>query len=188
MDARAFRLPWPEGTTLFEVDRDEVFTHKEAVLRGLGAQPKCSRQVVPADLERAWVGPLLQAGFDAEQPAAFLAEGLLVYLETGAVTSLLQALRGIAPAGSWLGLDVAGMELLSSPHVKPFLEMLAQLGCPWRFGTAEPEQLLSRYGWASSVVVPGEPAANYGRWPYPVAPRNVPGVPRSYLVTAWRRE
>jgi methyltransferase (TIGR00027 family) len=188
MDARAFRLLWPRGTTLFEVDRDEVVEHKEAVLHALGARPECARGVVRADLEREWVGPLHQAGFDAERPAAFLAEGLLVYLEAGAVTSLLGALRGLARPGSWLGLDVVGVELLSSPYLKAFLEMLEQLGCPWRFGTAEPEELLARQGWAPTVVIPGEPGANYGRWPYPVAPRNVPSVPRSYLVTAWRRE
>jgi methyltransferase (TIGR00027 family) len=187
MDARAFRLPWSAGTTIYEVDRDEVFAHKEAVLHALGAQPRCSRKVVRADLEREWVGHLLQSGFDAEQPAAFLAEGLLVYLESGAVESLMEAVQRLARPGSWLGLDVVGSGLLVSPYLRPFLEMLEGLGCPWRFGTDEPEQLLGRHGWAPGVVLPGEPEADFGRWPYPVAPRNVPGLPRSYLVTAWRR-
>jgi methyltransferase (TIGR00027 family) len=186
MDSRAFRLAWPGGVTLFEIDRDEVIDYKEAILGGQGAKPRCSRRVVRADLERDWTGPLTDAGFDKDRPAAFLVEGLLVYLEATAVCSLLATLERLARPESWLGADLVGTDLLSSPYMKPFLENLEQLGCPWRFGTAEPEQLLARHGWAATIVVPGEPEANYGRWPYPVAPRNMPGIPRSYLVTARR--
>jgi methyltransferase (TIGR00027 family) len=188
MDARAFRLAWPGGVTLFEVDRQEVVEHKEAVLQSLGARPTCPRVVVRADLEGDWISPLLRAGFDKDRPAAFLAEGLLMYLEAGAVLSLLGTLQRLARPGSWLGVDLVGTELLSSPYLRPFLENLEQFGCPWRFGTAEPEQLLARHGWSATVVVPGEPQANYGRWPYPVAPRDRPGIPRSYLVSARRVE
>jgi methyltransferase (TIGR00027 family) len=188
MDARSFRLVWPSGVTVYEIDRDEVFDHKEAVLRSMNAVPACTRRVVPTDLEQDWINPLLQAGFAEHQPAAFLAEGLSMYLEEGAVTGLLTALRCAACTGSWLGIDLVGLELLSSPYLKPFLEMLERLGCPWRFGTAEPEQLLARFGWAATITLPGESGANYGRWPYPVAPRDMPGIPRSYLVTARRTE
>jgi methyltransferase (TIGR00027 family) len=186
MDARAFRLAWPAGVNLFEVDRQEVFDHKEAVLHSLGARPTCPRVTVRADLEGDWTSPLLQAGFDVGRPTAILAEGLLVYLEAGAVLSLLAALQRLARPGSWLGVDLVGTELLSSPYLKPFLEQFERLGCPWRFGTADPERLLAQHGWAATVVVPGQAGANYGRWPYPVAPRDVPGIPRSYLVTARR--
>jgi methyltransferase (TIGR00027 family) len=188
MDARAFRLTWPAGTTLFEVDRDEVVEQKETVLRRLGAQPTCRREVVRADLESDWIGPLLRAGLDEGQPIALLVEGLLMYLDAGAVAGLLASIQCLARPGSWLGTDLVGTEFLASPYLKPFLELLEQFGCPWRFGTDEPEQLLARYGWAATVVVPGEPEANYGRWPYPVAPRTAPGVPRSYLVTAERTQ
>jgi methyltransferase (TIGR00027 family) len=188
MDSRAFRLAWPDGVTVFEVDRGEVLDCKEVILGGLGAKPRCERRVVRADLEGDWTSALSGAGFDKNRPAAFLVEGLLMYLEAAAVSSLLSALQRLARPGSWLGLDLVGTEMLSSPYIKPFLAHLDQLGCPWRFGTAEPEQLLARHGWEATAVVPGEPEANYGRWPYPVAPRDVPGIPRSYLVTAWRVE
>jgi hypothetical protein len=65
--------------------------------------------------------------------------------------------------------------------------MLEQRGTPWRFGTNEPEALLARYGWhAEAVTQPGEGGAHFGRWPWPVAPRDVPGLPRSFFVTALR--
>jgi methyltransferase (TIGR00027 family) len=188
MDSRAFRLDWPDGVTLFEIDQEEVLRHKEITLRRLEARPRCHRRIVPADLERDWICPLTRAGFDKDSPAAFLVEGLLMYLEPAAVDSLLSALERHARPRSWLGVDLVGTELLCSPYFKTFLDHLKRLGCPWRFGAAEPEQLFAQHGWAATVVLPGEPAANYGRWPYPVAPRRVPGIPRSYLVTARRLE
>src|SRR5262245_12317900 len=77
MDARAFRLEWPHGTRLFEVDREDVFTHKEAVLSRLKARPSCDRRIVQQDLAQPWVTALVDAGFEPTQKAAFLAEGLL---------------------------------------------------------------------------------------------------------------
>jgi hypothetical protein len=45
---------------------------------------------------------------------------------------------------------------------------------------------LEAYSWEAEVSQPGEREANYGRWPYPVAPRGVPGVPRLFLARAQR--
>jgi methyltransferase (TIGR00027 family) len=188
MDARAFRLRWPPGARLFELDRQEVFDHKDAVLAGLGARPACTRHTVAVDLEGDWPARLGRAGFDPEAPAAFLLEGLLVYLEPAAALGLLEKLSPLARPGSWLGADLVGPELLASPYIKPFLDLLTQRGCPWRFGVSDPVALLAPYGWAADFVLPGEPEAHYGRWPYPVAPRSVPGFPRSYLVTARRAD
>jgi hypothetical protein len=55
-----------------------------------------------------------------------------------------------------------------------------------RFGTNDPEALFAEHGWEAEVIQPGEGEANFGRWPYPVAPRGVPGVPRLFLVRAQR--
>jgi methyltransferase (TIGR00027 family) len=187
MDSRAFRLDlWPEGTTIYEIDRDDVLDYKERVLAGSSATPRCTRRVVRADLEGDWTTPLVQAGLKPDVPTAFLAEGLLMYLDGSAVRSLLGAIDGIAPAGSWLGVDVVGNVFLKSAEMQPFLKMLEEMGCPWRFGTDEPEELLAGYGWSARAFVAGSPEANYNRWPYPAAPRSMPGIPRSYLVTARR--
>jgi methyltransferase (TIGR00027 family) len=187
LDARAFRLSWPPGTRLWELDRDEIFDHKEAVLRAAAARPTCERVVVRADLAHEWVTPLIRAGFDPIHPAAFLVEGLLPYLDAAAVDSLFGAIGQVAAPGSWIGLDVVGNSMLTSPYVTKFLAYLKQTGCPWHFGTDEPEALLNQHGWSATVVCPGEPGAHFGRWPYPVLPRDMPGIPRSYLVTGWRR-
>lgn len=186
LDARGLRLDWPAGVTLFEVDRDDVFDHKEAVLARLGAQPSCQRRLVRADLAGDWVPALLAAGFEPGRPAAFLVEGLLLYLDDGAVSRLFGHLGQLASPGSWLGFDVIGTEVMSSPYMSGVRAKLEELGCPWRFAVADPEAFVAQHGWQGTVVVPGEPAANFGRWPYPVAPRAFRGVPRNYLIEARR--
>jgi methyltransferase (TIGR00027 family) len=186
MDARAYRLEWPDGVSLFEVDRQEVLDHKEAVLQALGVTPRCDRRVVAADLTGDWQQRLQAAGFDPARPSAFLVEGLLVYLEEAAVNRLLGDLSRLAPRGSWIGMDLADVTLLRTPFMAPLMEELVRRGSPWIFGTSEPEALLERFGWSATALTLGEPGANYGRWPYPIAPRHTAGVPRSYLVTGDR--
>ena len=80
LDTRAFRLPWPDGTTIFEVDLPETTAFKAEVLETAGAMPQCIRHVVVADLTADWAAALIDAGFDTAQPTAWLIEGLLVYL------------------------------------------------------------------------------------------------------------
>jgi methyltransferase (TIGR00027 family) len=186
MDARAFRLDWPAGLVLFEVDRLEIFDYKEPVLVRLGAAPTCDRRVVVADLAEAWTEALLAAGFDPSRRAAFLAEGLFMYLEESAVTRLLAALRGLACEGSSLGLDGVNTEMLVSTQTARYMKMLEDAACPWKFGMDDPERLLAAHGWHATVVLPGEPDANYGRWPYPVVPRTTPHTPRGFYVHATR--
>ena len=187
MDARAFRLDWPPGTVLFELDRADVFAEKEPMLRQLGAIPLCDRRVVRCDLAEPWAEQISAAGFDPARPAAVLIEGLLCYLARDDVDALMRRLRAVTAAGSWLGLDVLGIEALTSPLIATHLARLRQLGCPWVFGVENPEAFLSAHGWDARVVMAGDEAANYGRWPFPVFPRHVPGLPRTYLARALRR-
>ena len=64
------------------------------------------------------------------------------------------------------------------------MKRLADSGCSWQFGVDEPERLLAEYGWRATIVLPGEPDASFGRWPYPALPRSLPGMPRAFLVHA----
>lgn len=184
MDARAFRLEWPTGLKMFEIDRDDVFDHKEAVLARLEARPRCDRRIVRADLTMPWMDALLAAGFDPSRPAAILAEGLLMYLDQQAVAGLFASIGGIACAGSWIGVDIVNTEMLTSPYTALYMKKLGDMGCPWKFGVNDPIAFLAEYGWRGVAVIPGEPEASYGRWPLPVLPRSLPGLPRIFLVTA----
>jgi methyltransferase (TIGR00027 family)/uncharacterized protein (TIGR02246 family) len=186
MDTRAFRIPWPSDVKVFEVDRDEIFDHKEAVLGRAGASPSCDRHVVRADLARPWTATLLAAGFQKSKPTAFLVEGLLMYLEESEALALLVAVGEIAAAGSWIAADVVNPEVLTSPYMARYMTALREAGSPWKFGIEDPESFFRQRGWAPTVVQPGDPDASYGRWPFPTAPRAMPGVPRSFFVTAAR--
>jgi len=185
MDTRAFRLDWPPAVTVFEVDREDVFAWKEPILEFLNASPKARRQVVRSDLTDAWVDALTAAGFDPSRPAAFLLEGLLMYLREPEVERLFMALKQVAAAGSWCAFDCINTEVLTSAFSAPMLRTLEGLGCPWRFGMSHPESYVERFGWDATVTLPGDPATHYGpRWQFPVVPRSVPNIPRMFYVTA----
>src|SRR5215468_4699251 len=78
LDSRAYRLDFPPGVRLFELDLPPVLAFKERVLAG--HTPNCERIAVPVDLSTEWAGALRQAGFDPTAPTAWLIEGLLIYL------------------------------------------------------------------------------------------------------------
>src|ERR1700744_2450990 len=44
LDARAYRLAWPAGTVVFEVDQPQVIEFKTRELAGLGAAPTAERR------------------------------------------------------------------------------------------------------------------------------------------------
>lgn len=84
LDSRAFRLQWPIGTTIFELDRPQVLDFKNAVLADYHIRPRAQRRSVAVDLRDEWQIALCNNGFDANRPSAWIAEGLLVYLSAEA--------------------------------------------------------------------------------------------------------
>jgi methyltransferase (TIGR00027 family) len=100
LDSRAYRLPWPAGTTVFEVDQPQVIEFKTATLTGLGAQPTADRRAVAVDLRDDWPLSLTQAGFDPAQRTAWIAEGLLGYLPAEAQDRLLDQITDLSAPGS----------------------------------------------------------------------------------------
>ena len=89
LDSRAYRLPWPDGTTVYEIDQPQVIEFKSRTLAELGAQPTAHRRTVAIDLRDDWPAALRAAGFEPDQPTAWSAEGLLGYLPPDAQDRLL---------------------------------------------------------------------------------------------------
>ncbi|MGW4808050.1 SAM-dependent methyltransferase [Kitasatospora sp. NPDC004272] len=106
LDTRAHRLPWPTGTTVWELDRPGVLRFKQQVLDGLGAAPRAHRRTVPVDLREDWTGALTSAGLDPSQPVAWLAEGLFLYLPAAGELAVTAALDGLSAPGSTLAYEV----------------------------------------------------------------------------------
>jgi methyltransferase (TIGR00027 family) len=100
LDARAYRLPWPTGTTVYEIDQPRVIEFKNQTLQRLGAAPTAVRRAVAIDLRKDWPAALQRAGFDAAQPTAWSAEGLLAFLPPDAQDRLLDNISALSGAGS----------------------------------------------------------------------------------------
>ncbi len=107
LDARAYRLPWPAGTVVYEVDQPQVIEFKSRTLAELGAAPTADRRVVAVDLRDDWPTALRAAGFDPAQPTAWSAEGLLGYLPPDAQDRLLDTITELSAPGSRLATESA---------------------------------------------------------------------------------
>ena len=105
LDARSWRLPWPDGVTVFELDQLRVLDFKASTLHEHGAEPTCHRVGVPVDLRQDWPKALQQAGFDASAPSAWSVEGLLMYLPATAQELLFDRIQGLTAAGSRVGIE-----------------------------------------------------------------------------------
>lgn len=187
MDTRAYRLDLPRELDWYELDRPDLLAFKDQTLTAAGAAPRCARHPVGVDLADDWATPLTAAGFDPGRPAVWLVEGLIFYLEPDTVHRLLDQITTLSASGSELLVDTVGQSLLDSPHTQPFRDRLAEAGTPWRFGTDHPEDdLLRPRGWRPTVWLYSDIGAPLGRWPYPTAPRDTPGVPQSFLIHATR--
>lgn len=184
LDTRAFRLKWPPGTQLFELDQPGLLSDKDQVLLAAGAQPACQRQAVGADLTEPWQEALLQHGFDPRLPTLWLLEGFLFYLSNAGLESVLDQVTHLAAAGSWAGFDVINRLVFSSPFTAKWVEMQAKAGAPWIGWLDDPRSFLGERGWRASLSQAGAPEANFGRWNLPVIPTELPGMPHNWYVTA----
>ncbi|OBG75161.1 MULTISPECIES: class I SAM-dependent methyltransferase [unclassified Mycobacterium] len=105
LDTRAYRLAWPAGTVVYEVDQPRVIEFKSTTLAGLGAEPTAERRAVAIDLRDDWPAALRQHGFDVDQPTAWSAEGLLPYLPPEAQDRLFDHITALSAPGSRLATE-----------------------------------------------------------------------------------
>jgi methyltransferase (TIGR00027 family) len=110
LDSRAYRLEWPSGTTVFEIDQPKVLEYKTATLNGAGATPSASRREVAVDLRHDWPAALRDAGFDPDVPTAWLAEGLLPFLPATAQDAMFAAIDDLSAGGSRIAIEVFGVD------------------------------------------------------------------------------
>jgi methyltransferase (TIGR00027 family) len=108
LDSRAYRIDWPAGTVVFEIDQPKVLEYKSATLAAYGATPSADRREVPVDLRFDWPAALRDAGFDASRPTAWLAEGLLMYLPADAQDRLFEQVTVISAPGSRIAVEALG--------------------------------------------------------------------------------
>jgi len=112
LDSRAYRLEWPAGTTVYEIDQPEVIEFKTRTLGELGASPTADRRTVAMDLRYDWPSALIEEGFDPRQPTAWSAEGLLGYLPPDAQDRLLDTITELSAPGSRVAVETV-------PNINP---------------------------------------------------------------------
>ena len=173
LDSRAFRLDWPPGCVIFEIDREGVLAFKHEVLGGLPADPKAARVPIAVDLRADWVGALTDAGFDTAAPSVWLAEGLLFYLSSTAETNLIDTVDRLSTGGSALAFEVKlDKDLLEYRDSPLYTSTKHQIGIDLlNLFNREPRPdsagALAGRGWTTGVHTPFDFTRRHGRGPLP---------------------
>lgn len=187
LDTRAYRLEWPEGTRIYELDQSTVFDHKEQVLKSAGAAPACTRQAIGIDLTGHWEDALVMTGFNPQTESIWLLEGFLFYLPKEAITRIIKRVDNLSAPGSWMGFDIINSITLTHPLTKGWADMQAASGAPWIGTMDDPIRFLADRGWEAYLSQAGADDANHDRWSLPVIPVEMPNIPHNWYVTAKKR-
>ena len=165
LDARAFRLDWPAGVRLFELDLDAILAFKERVVRSEGHVAACDRVVVPTDLTGDWALDLQGAGFDPARPTVWIAEGLLVYLTDETRDAVVDRLTTLSATASRFGLTLASADRRPPPRADAGA-IPSQPGDYMALWQSEPPadavEWLAPRGWEVEVFDAYERAGAYG--------------------------
>ncbi|AUI60284.1 SAM-dependent methyltransferase [Amycolatopsis sp. BJA-103] len=173
LDSRAFRLDWPAGCVLFEIDREPVLGFKQDVLDKLGAITKTRRVPIAGDLRGDWTATLIAAGFDPAMPSVWLAEGLMLYLSSAAERGLIDTVDSLSAEGSSLAFEVKlGVErpevranaVYTSAKQRIGVDLLTLFD---REPRPDSTRDLERKGWSTEVKTPFDFTRQFGRGPRP---------------------
>lgn len=199
LDSRAYRLDWPAGTVVYEIDQPKVLEYKESVLSAHGVQATATRREVAIDLRHDWPKALRDAGFDASVPTAWLAEGLLMYLPADAQDRLFAQITELSAAGSRIAAETAPTQAEERrQQMKERFEVIKE-----KFGItdsldvgelmyndpdrADVAEWLGAHGWDSTAVQSAAEMRRLDRWALPDGPDAPADDAFSQFVTASRR-
>ena len=176
LDSRAYRLNWPDGTTVFEIDQPKVLEFKAETLTENDVKPAATLHQVPVDLRYDWPTALRENGFDPEQPTAWLAEGLLMYLPADAQDRLFTLITELSTPGSRIAAEAVGVrsDERRAQMQERFENIANQLGIvreidvqelmyndPDRANVAE---WLTAHGWRAKAVTSQDEMRRLGRF------------------------
>lgn len=193
LDARTYRLDWPVGATVFEIDQPKVLEFKQRVLAAHDIAPKAVLRTVPVDLRDDWPAALTVAGFDPTRPTAWSAEGLLPYLPGAAQDALFERIDALSAPGSRLAVEgFAGSpdlarfsSVLRNHFVKNPLGDIDVAELFYGDDRTDPARTLAGHGWSVRGATVTDLAERYGR-PAPELPAEIADMSAvtAYLTAA----
>lgn len=177
LDTRAYRLHWPTGTHIFELDQPKVLNYKLSTLAGHGVQPLTTLHGVGIDLRSDWPTALKAKGFDTDQPTAWLAEGLLAYLPGDAQNRLFDHITALSAPGSRVAAETVGGGQADEQRADlkgRFRNVSQQLGITTRVNVgglayhqpdrADLAEWLNGHGWRVNTIRSRDEMERLGRW------------------------
>lgn len=170
LDSRAYRLPWADGTVVYEVDQPDVIEFKTRTLADLGATPTAERRTVAIDLREDWPAAMRAAGLDPDRPTAWCAEGLLIYLPQEAQDRLFDNIHELSAPGSTVATEfVPGMRDFDPEKARAAADTFSRLGLEMDMPSliyhgerASAADYLAAKGWQMTGVPRTELFARYG--------------------------
>jgi methyltransferase (TIGR00027 family) len=127
LDARAWRLPWNDGSTVYEIDQPKVLAFKTETLHSRGSDPAIRYVAVPVDLRQDWPKALREAGFDPSEPTAWAAEGLLPYLPAAGQDLLFERITDLSAKGSRAAVEAFGAGFFDPEYLADRRERMRQM-------------------------------------------------------------
>src|SRR6478735_2537549 len=180
LDARGWRLPWVDGSAVYEIDQPKVLTFKAEILHAHDLAPAARYVAVPIDLRQDWPKALVEAGFDPAEPTAWAAEGLLPYLPSDAQDVLFERIAELSARGSRIGVESFNTSFFDRDYLASRREQMRRLR--EEAGEDPDEKVpdtqdlwyiedrtdvadwLTEHSWEVSAVKSTDLMTRYGRW------------------------
>ncbi|HZU47199.1 MAG TPA: SAM-dependent methyltransferase [Mycobacterium sp.] len=127
LDTRAWRLPWVDGTVVYEIDQPKVLQFKSDTLARRSAHPAVGYVAVPVDLRQDWPKALREAGFDPSAATAWCAEGLIPYLSAADQDLMFERIAGLTSRGSRVAADTFSAGFFDPDYLERRSEKMRRL-------------------------------------------------------------
>ncbi len=195
LDARAWRLAWPEGSVVYEIDQPKVLEFKLETLESHEVTPIAAHVSVGIDLRQDWPKALTDSGFDPTLPTAWSAEGLLPYLTPEAQDLLFDRIQSLSAPGSRIAVEAFSKDFYSPEttarrqeqmeHYRAVAEKFGAHGITdigdllYEGGRTEVPDWLAAHGWSVTEISAEDLLARNDR---PIAADLDEAVPGSVFV------
>lgn len=168
LDTRSWRLDWPVGTRVFELDSPDVIDFVTTTMDAAGATPTAERTALAADVTAPWASAIVRAGLRLDRPTHWVLEGLLPYLSSHDQSALLDDILALSAPGSRAVIQRAPA-LTDTPETRERLETFSlATGIPFdellaRTDPPDPAAVLRAAGWTVEEVGVGDLERRYDR-------------------------